>query len=513
MPRIPQNEDSPGLTSKNPPLESEIKVFVGFDSIEGVDSSAAREDIDDSKAYYLENIMPLGDGKLAVVPNISAALYNFGESCYATKSVNIGNAEKIVAFGNSGKVYLYDVASNTSIVLNQTAPLSGVGSWCDQWQNSDILFIDSTGYFDWNATTGWKKIAGTGAPTAGDNICVFNSRVWITNGRSLYVSGAAGFDDGSINTQGLNYWLPENGAAFSGLIDPSIRSNITRMFQANGLLYLYHSTGVNVISNVQVPLGSLPPTPVWQNQNIQSAIGTDQPYSVVGYSTFNLFASKQGAYMMYGLAAPQLSQDMIGTWRYLDFTKQIWAGQCVIFQQLCAAFLLNRKNDPNLPDATILAIWFKRDGKDRWFFCNFGALTSIVTSWINGIPTLFGMIGTQLYQLFVTGTTPPAVVIKSKLWHLEDPTARKELLRAGCFLDVTIQGSAFTMTVDDENGSSDTITSVPGPATGVGTFLFNGSCPPNNGRCVGFTINATGYDFVLHWIAFDYKLRQRWGIP
>lgn len=518
MPGIPQPSDKPQLTSKAGPQfqegEEPLRMFVGFNSIIGVDSSAARMDIPENKAYYLENVMPIGDGKLRVVPNISAALYNFAEPVYTARSINLNNTEYIVAFGNSGKVYLYNVVQQTSIILNETQPLSGVGSWCDQWFNTDILFIDSTGYFDYNITSGqYKKLAGTGTPSGGNTLAVYQDRVWIVNGRNLYVSGAGGFDDGSINSQNINYWLPVNGAAYSILVDPAIRSNITRMAQSNGLLYLFHATGVNVISNVNVPLGSVPPTPLWENDNIQAAIGTDQPYSVVQYDRYNLFASKQGAYMMYGLAAPQLSSDMIGTWQYLDFTKPIFAAQCVVFQQLCAAFLLNRKGDPNLPDATVIALWFNRAGNDRWFFCNFGNVSVIVNSWINGVPVLYAVIGTQLYQCFYGGT-PPATIMKTKLWTMEDPTQRKELLRAGCLVDVTVPGSSFTMTVDDENGGSDTIASIPGSTVGqIGSFLMNGSSPPNNARSLGFTIQTVGYDFALHFVACDYKLRQRWGVP
>lgn len=501
MPKIPQPEDQPNKT------ESPRLTFVGFRQVTGVDTSAARTDIPEDKAYYLENVMPVGDGKLRVVPNISSTpLCDFGEAIYAMRGVNLNGAEKIVGFANSGNVKLVDVASGG--VSNIASGLSGAGSWCDQWKNSNLLFIDANGYYQYDGTN-FSKQTGTGAPSSGDNIVVYGDRVWITQNRALIVSGADGFDDGSVS--GTDYWLPQNGAAVAALIDPAIRSKITRMIQANGLLYLFHQSGVNVISNVTVPVGANPPTPIWQNTNVQSAIGTDQPLSVVPYDRFNLFASKNGAYMMYGLAAPQLSSDLLGTWQYVDFTQPVSAGQVSLYQQLCAAFLVKRKGDPNLPDATVLAVWFQRKGKDRWFFCNFGAITNLVTSWVNGVPTLYALIGTKLYQLFAGGT-PPAVTIKTKLWGLEDPTARKDVLMAGGFLDVYQQGSSLTLTVETETGANQSEISGT-QVSGIGTFLISAGTPALNSRTLGFTLQANGYDFALHWFAADYKLRKRWGTP
>lgn len=502
MPKTPQPSDKPNQT------EEPLQTFL-FRQCTGVDMTSARTDIADDKAFYLENVMPLGDGKIRVLPNIGPLLYDFFETIYASRGLNLNGVEYLIAFGVSGKVYLYNFATATATILNETQPLSGVGSWCDQWKNSTILFIDSTGYYSYDGTTFLKQSGQTGVPSYGDNIAVYDDRVWITQGRSLIVSGANGYDSGQ--TDGTNYWLPENGSEVSELIDPAIRSNITRMAQSNGLLYLFHSSGINVISNVTVPVGADPPTPIWDNVNVQAAIGSDQPYSIVGYDRFNLFASRNGAYMMYGLAAPQLSDAILGMWQYVDFTQAISGGQVNIFSQLCAAFLVKRAGDPDLPDATVVALWFSRNNKDRWFFANFGALTAIVTSWVGSLAVLYGFIGSKLYQLFAPGQTPPDTLVMTKLYGLEDPIQRKEVMHAGVFIDINTVGQSITLSTQTEN--DEFTADVTAQAASAKTLLLSTSTPSLNGRAVGFSLETSGYDYDLHFFAADYKLRQRWGQP
>lgn len=502
MPKIPQ-PSTPQSQNEVPRDTLVARKFLG------VDTQESRIDIADDHAWYLENLIPIGDG-LQVVPNIAQSpAYDFQEAPYSFRGVNLNNVEYYVVFVPSGKVWLYNVSNSTAQVINSTSLLSGAGSWCDQWQNNVILFIDSTGYYSFDGTT-FRKYTAIGVPTSGDTIAVYESRVWIASGRTLYVSGASGYDDGTVS--GTNFWIPINGAAFAGIVDPQIRSKIYRMSVANGILYLYTEVGINVISNVFVPIGANPPTPQWQNNNIQAAIGSNQPLSVVPFDRFNLFASPYGAYMMYGLAAPQLSQQLVGLWKYVDLSQPISAGQVSVFSKLCAAFLVKRKGMPGLPDATILACWFQDNGKDRWWFANFGPLSLVSSTYVNGVATLFGISGTKLYQLFSDTTNAPSTRIVTKLYGLEDPLMRKEVLQAGAFMDVIKQGSSAALIVQTEAANSAPI-DLGQWFNGTGTFLPNTSTPALNGRTIGFDLQTTGYWYSIHFLAADYKLRERWGTP
>jgi hypothetical protein len=407
--------------------------------------------------------------------------------------------------------------------------MSGVGTRVAQWSNTIILFSDSTGIYSYqtNQLPNFFKITGPGVPSSGDSIAVYGGRVWVTQGRVLFNSGAGDFSAAS--------WLPQNGAAFNVLIDPQIRVGITVMSVSNGVLYLYSGSSINAIYNVIVPIGAVPPTPVYINQNIQPIIGTDQPLSVTPFDQSTLFANKYGVYKLYGVVAPKISDDINGTWQYLDFTQPISAGQVVVEGILCAAFLIKRLGDPNFPDGSVLAMWFQAGGNNQWWFANYGALTLIVPVVVDGISLLYGLKGNKLYQLFALKTRAPVATVRTKLWPLEDDLAAKESFRVGFLSRISIFGSDVEISVDGLNVSQeadiaaafdqglwmndayetgqwidDAGSGTLGGWIGEGFQLVSGASPGMFSHNLGITLVTTGYRYSLNFMALDYKLRDRW---
>jgi hypothetical protein len=519
MPQVPQQHDA----AQKDPAQLLTKLFKDFT---GVNTAASRLAIPDDKVYNCENVIPIGSQNYHVVKNISGVLAGYGsDTVYWSQGVNLNNTEYLVNFSNTGKVFFYNVATKTSNQVNSGSPLSGANSRCCQWQNNIILFIDATGYYSYDGTT-FSQVLGSGVPSFGDDIQVYAGRVWIVQGRLLILSGAGDYSAASF--------LPANGAAFTALVDPQIRTKVSRMTVANGYLYLFAATSVNIISNVQVPFGSVPPSPIFLNTNIQTLIGTDQPASIFAFDIFTMFANKYGVYKLYGLNAPKVSDDIDGTWQYLDFTQAISGGQVVVDNILCTAFLIKRLNDPQFGSNTVLALWFQKDNKDHWWFANYGALTFIVPTFVSGVATLYGFIGNQLFELFSDATTAPEAIIMTKLWPMEDDLATKEVFRVGFMAELNLLGSQIQLFVDTPTVSIDSgvaINVFSGPwvnsagATGdwintqgqvggwfsPGPYLTSGA-PPGGmfDRYIGLTLKTTGFNYELNMMALDYKLRDRW---
>jgi hypothetical protein len=526
MPNIPQQHDA----ANKDPAKLLTHIFRG---ITGVYTSASRNAIPDDKVYYLENIIPIGDQNAVVVSDLVYTGVDFGpsnEDIYYSDSVNLNNLEYLVLFAKTGNVFLFRTDIGQAAKINpNNLQLSGANSRCAQWANNVILFIDHTGYYSYDGTT-FEQITGPGVPLGGDDIEVYASRVWIVQGRVLFNSGAGDYTQSSF--------LPQNGAAFNVLIDPQIRSTVKRMKASGGFLYLYSDSGINAIFNVSVPIGAVPPTPTYSNQNIQPLIGTDQPASVCAFDQAMLFANKYGVYRLYGVSAPKLSDDINGTWKDVNFaSKSISAGQVVIEGILCGAFLINRPPDPGFNNGTIIALWFQRDGKDCWFFANYGPLDFIVSAIVNGIATLYGYTNRRIYRLFASdfGLAPASTAVVTKLWPLEDDLAQKEAFRVGFLADITQYGSAITLSVDGLDASEDAdITTafaqglwvnedfveglwvddaglgIQGGWIGSGFQLISGKSPPMFGHNLGITLQTTRYKYTLNFMAIDYKLRDRW---
>ena len=518
MTQIPQQNNA----AEQDPAKLLTHIFREFT---GVKTSASRIAIPDDKVYNCENIIPIGPQNAHVVKNISGGLVNYlSDLIYWSQSVNLNNTEYLVNFSSNGKVFFYNIAINSSSQVNVGSLLSGAGSRCFQWKNSVILFIDATGYYAYDGST-FQKITGPGVPSSGEDIAVFSGRVWITQGRLLINSGA---DDYTAPA-----FLVQNGAAFKSLTDSQIRTKVQRMTVSNNLLYLFHGTGVNVISNVTVPFGSVPPTPLYQNSNIQSLIGSDHPASIFPYDRFIMFASRYGVYQLYGISAPKVSEDIDGTWQYLDFSQSIAGGQVVVENILCSAFLIKRINDPVFGSNTILAMWFKKEEQDRWWFANYGPLTFIVSSFLNNVASLYGFKGNILYKLFSDSSSAPDTTISTKLWAMEDDLARKGVLRAGFLASFQIFGGSLKLFVDTQVQSIDTgITINIGSGNWInkfgvqgqwqnsfgvnagwaapGPFLESGQSIPLYDHYVGLTLTSSGYRYVLNLMAMDYKLADRW---
>lgn len=525
------------IPQKNSASQKDERVLLSkyFRDFKGIHTRASRTAIPENYFYNLENVIPIGPQNAHVVPNISASLVNYGaDTIYWSQPVNLLGVEYLVNFATNGKVFLYNIGAVSSAQINVGHLLSGSGSQCTQWKNTQILFIDSTGYYNYDGTT-FALITGSGVPSSGNAIAVYSSRVWIAQGRVLYCSGV---DDYS----GTN-WTAANGAAATNLTDPSVRSTIVRLIPANEYLYVFTVTGIIGIYNVQVPTGANPPTPVFTMQPLQSLIGSDQPASVIPYDRNIMFASRYGIHTVLGVDAPKISSDIDGTWQWLDFTQTISAGQVVVANILCGAFLVKRANDPIFGSNQIVALWFNRDetnpatgtvdSTDIWWFANYGALTLIVSGVKSNIPALFGFIGNQLYQLFADATTAPATQVWTKLYAMEDELARKQVIQVGAEVDFLLYGSQLNLYVDtfSSSNNSNVQTSITagqwingsgvqgqwqnnattqGGWVAPGLYLLSGLAPPAHDRHVGLRLTSTGYAYELHLLAMDYKLEDRW---
>lgn len=490
---------------------------------------AQRSAIPEDRFYNLENVIPIGDANLHTVPDISASLHDYaGDLIYWSQYVNVNGTDYLICLATNGKVFAYNIVAQTSAQINSGSTLlSGSSSRLSQWKNTVVLFIDSSGYYSWDGTT-FALISGAGVPTAGTDIAVFAGRVWIVQARILFFSAA---DDYTATA-----FLAANGAGFVNLTDPTIRSVVTRLWVQNGYLYVVGTTSINAISDVYVPSGASPPTPVFTNLNIQALIGTDQPASIFAFDRLMMIATRYGVYALYGVSAQRLSTDIDGTWQYLTFTQSISGGACTVANILNAAFLIKRSNDPNFGSNTVLAMWFtNEDGTDsRWWFANYGALTFVSSAMVSNAPALFGFIGNKLYQLFANAASGPAGQIMGPLWPMEDPLSDKQVIRAGFEVTASAFGNPITMAVDTVNNQSVVVTlSSPGLISWinnsnqitlwqnnslniVGWFngsyvLYDGASPGMFGKYVGETVNiGSGNVLEFSSMYMDYKLRARW---
>src|SRR5213079_1076266 len=115
---------------------------------------------------------------------------------------------------------------------------------------------------------------------------VFQTRVWIANGAVVSYSGPL---------NGANFSGAVGGGAFTGT-DSFLRNKYTAIRQANGFLYVFGDSSINVISNVQTSGSPLSTT--FNNQNVDPQVGTPWPNSVQAFGRGLVFANQSGVYAL-----------------------------------------------------------------------------------------------------------------------------------------------------------------------------------------------------------------------
>lgn len=506
-----------------------------FKEFLAVNTTNSRIACPDQAFYDLTNIQPIGSGNLHSIPAISASLANFGASAvYWDQYVNVGGVDYQIVATTDGKLFAYDIDAATVTQINGANTLSGSGTRITQWQNSQALIIDPTGYFNWDGSGDIVSIGGvTSAPAGGTDIAVYSNYVFVVSGRTLYFSAPGSFTD----------WTTTDGGGFRALIDSTLRSNVYRLLSANGYLYIIGANSVDALSNMYIPSGLSTPTASYTYLNLTPIIGTDQPASVSVYGRLVLFANRYGVWAMAG-AEPQpissfdpnntYNSSIDGTWQYVNFTQPISGGQVIVNNRLCAAFLIQRANDPVFGSNTVIALYQADAGGGRWWFANYGAVTRISTGFVNNVPVLFAYIGNQLYQLFANPASTPAASLQTALWDFDDPITSKEALIAGFQITIFNLPSKFTLNIDtpgrsqplnlltvsnvqwvnNQNALVQWINNLEEPVLWFSrtSTLYWGSCPAGAAKYLGFSFTASaGSIFELNALLLDYKWGKRWS--
>lgn len=482
--------------------------------------------------YHLENLQPIGAANVHSVPDMSSVLHDFSsDTIYAAQFAQVVTNPYLFSYADNGKVFSTRTDTNATAQINAGKLFSGAGSRMSQWMNKYAIFSDTSGIYTWDGTT-LTKMIGANQPTGGSDVCVFANRVWVASGR-LIVYSAANDGTGTTDPAANTAWLTANGAGFLNMTDPTLVGSITRLWAQNGYMYIFGSTCVYAIADVYVPSGASPPTPLYTLVPIQGIIGTDQPFSVFPYNRSLMFANQYGGWLIDGVNATRMSEDIDGTWQYLQFTPQISGGQCVVNNILCCAFLLKRLNDPVFGSNTVLGMWFN----GLWWFSNFGTVTFLTTAIINNVPTLMAFIGNKLYSLFtVTATSPDAIAI-TPLWDMDDPLSDKAIIRAGVQIIgfgaaavVTISVDGLTTSEEFVDGSTEStairfINNSGDPIRFIGAgglplifhapksyVLANGDPPGTWSPYIGMRITSTSNaNYQLSGFFMDYKKGARWG--
>lgn len=340
----------------------------------GMARTNSRTTIKDNQAWMLENLQPIGEGNLQVLPPKGANLTTVaaGVATMFGRNMKIAGAEvaRMITMNNDGSITAVDPTSGAQTTVAVAGTVT-TKARCTIWQDTILLIIDPTkGYFSWEGTTllgpypvnftgnttntspivtnipstagmvggNVMGVTGTGIPV-GATILSVDSATQITlsapatatnPGVALQLGNGAPLTGSDISTfEGRTWIVSPNSrtrtftapltmadfqtadAAGSGAItDSSFVGAITALLSALELLWEVGPAGVNAISNVQVAASIT----TFSDSNILSDVGTVWPSAIASFQRTFIFGCPYGVYAVVGSTPQQLAADILGLW-------------------------------------------------------------------------------------------------------------------------------------------------------------------------------------------------------
>ena len=426
----------------------------------------------------------------------------------------------------TGTVYATVVAGGTGYGTSATITLSGGGG--DGHANAVAILsngaiinviMDNLGNNYTSAPTVVVTGAGTNAvvtahiqSNAVTSVASYAGRTWVSQGREISYSSSLGFND---------FITISSGSIF--VTDATLHGNVLGLLSANNFLYFWGVDSFNVISDVVVDSTG---ATQFTNTNLSASIGTLRGYSVFPYYRYVMFMNDYGVYGLIGSTMVKLSDALDGLYPYVDFTKPITAGQCIINNILCAVFNFFLTGYVNNPGRWVQAVFFDK----KWFLSSQGSPNFVAGSPVGGQLSLFGASGKQLFKLYDNSLAPISSIVQTALWPLTDPIRDKQAIQ-GAIEATLVNGAIIDLSVDSPSNSSSVsfISNTATWANATGTILTWTNSLGNTavwlsgstgyalyrfdaqqwGKYIGFTMTSNSPAFIYNTFELEYEQRAR----
>lgn len=344
------------------------------------------------------------------------------------------------------------------------------------------------------------------------SVATYAGRTWVSQGREIVFSSSLGFND-FITVSAGNVFIT----------DATLHGNVLGLLSANNFLYFWGVDSFNVISDVVVASDG---STQFTNTNLSASIGTLREFSVFPYYRYVMFMNDYGVYGLIGSTMVKLSDALDGLYPFIDFTKPITAGQCIVNNILCACFNFFLTGYVNNPGRWVQAVFFDK----KWFMSSQGAVNFVAGSPVGGQLSLFGAAGKQLFRLYNNTLVPISSIVQTALWPLTDPIRDKQAIQGGVEATL-VNGAVIVLTVDSPsnsagttfistvsswdnasgtiltwtNNSSSTIGWLSG-STGYALYRFNAE---QWGKYLGYTLTSNSAGFIYNTFELEYEQRAR----
>jgi hypothetical protein len=513
-----------------------------------LNTQPAREALAEDEFSWIENMMPIGNAYIKVVPQVGASIATVTAAISAMYPATLGTVNYQISFTTAGGAQAVNLGNSSVVTITAGGTFSGTPAM-DQWKSERIVITDSSGMYSWDGslfhspgTLATISVVTSGtAYTSTPAVVLTGGTVGTTASATAILSGGGvssislatvgsgytaaptvSFSGGTTATTGLStasaYIMPtgmdgEAIAVYGGRVwvadgrtlsftapntwfnvntaDAAGSSTITegslreKIYALEALdNYLYVMGDSSIII-----IGDLKVTgsaTTFSQTFLSSTTGTTLPHSITALERAILFVNKQGVYALFGASVQKVSKALDGIFPDIDFSQEVSAGLAQIYNILCYAFSFTY-NDENAT-RPIQALLF--DGK--WFLTSQGDLTFISPATQNGVQSLWGTTGTDVRQLYANTTATISSTLQTGLYDLGNPIFDKQLIRAA------VEWTAPTQAELDVQIDTETITERDTFSSDSAILWLN-----NNGAPVVWVNTATA---TISWISTGFVL-------
>lgn len=244
------------------------------------------------------------------------------------------------------------------------------------------------------------------------------------------------------------------GGGSAPATDAFLRRQITALKQANGFLYRFGDSSINVISNVQT--GGVGIT-TFNNSNVDAQVGSPYRDTIVSFGRALVFANSSGVYALYGGAAEKVSQPLDGLFSAASFNTgqegiEPTAATATIFGIRVYILLFTTTDPYTRVLRNVMCVW---DGQ-KWFTASqLKAPTVISAQEIDSVLTAWATDGTNLYPMFKAPSASLSKVFQTKLNMATGINTYKRVNRVFLMVQAnTADPASVTISIDRENGQS-----------------------------------------------------------
>ena len=276
------------------------------------------------------------------------------------------------------------------------------------------------------------------------SIETYQNIIWTSVGTKMSFTGPNSVSD--FSTVG--------GGGSAPASDSYLRRQITCLKQANGFLYRFGDSSINVISNVQT--GSTGIT-TYNNSNVDAQVGTPYRDTIVSFGRALVFANSSGVYALYGGAAEKVSQPLDGLFATASFNTgqpglTPTAATATIFGIRVYILLFTTTDAYSRTLRNIMCIW---DGQ-KWFTASQIKTPTVISAQeIDSVLTAWATDGTNLYPMFKTASASLSKVFQTKLNPVAGYNEYKQVNRVFLMAQTnTADASSVTIAINKENQAS-----------------------------------------------------------